>query len=147
MSPPLISRIALVALYCVGGSVFLAGLYWCINTAIFVIRTDRTEGEIVRIEKVRAKGGWSYVAAYSYLDREGHRWEGRTPFSARSFSELNEGQKVKVLFDPEEPMDANLDSTYTVWFLPGFITCWGGLFLFITWLNNRRKTAKVSDAI
>src|SRR4051812_3141195 len=125
-APPTVSRIARVALYGAGGLVAAFGLVWCANTAFFVSRATKTEGEIVRFEKVPTKGGWSIHPVFAYRDSSGHRWESTTDYSSATFAV---GQKVAVIYDPDAPMSASLDSTRAIWFLPLFILAWGVMFL------------------
>src|SRR5215217_7599237 len=50
---PLVSKIASWTMLSIGGVLLAIGVYWCGHTASVVARSERTEGEIVRVEKVR----------------------------------------------------------------------------------------------
>ena len=151
MVPPAISRVAAYALIGVGMAVTLAGVIWCANTALFVASAKRTEGEIVRFDKVATRGGWSSHPVFSYRDSSGHRWEGTTDFSS---AEFKVGQKVQVSYDPAAPMSSSLDSLRASWASPVLILVWGVGFLIFAWrmykkeksLTNRHSQLRGADA-
>ena len=127
---------AVFALLAAGASVTIAGLVWCIHTAIFVSRSERTEGEIVRFEQVPTRGGKAAVSVFSYRDRSGHKWEGMNDFSSAT---LSLGEKVIVVYDPNAPMSSSVDSVRAIWFGPGLILVWGLGFLAFAWHTKKKE--------
>src|SRR2546421_294176 len=100
MVPPIVSRIAQVALFLVGALVGTSGIVWFGYTVRFVATAKKTEGEIVRFEKVATKGGWTTAPVYAYRDTSGHRWEGQMGHSSHDY---RIEEKIPVIYDPNAP--------------------------------------------
>jgi hypothetical protein len=107
------------------------GFLCCANATWRALRAEKTNGEIIRVEKSQAKGGWSYSPVFEYRDRTGQRWEGRSPFGSSLFRTYQPGQKVPILYDPYDPADSNLNVPFTAWMLPAFWLIWSMLFALI----------------
>lgn len=133
--PPLISWIARGMLFASGAAVALAGLIYGGYEVYFIATAKKTEGEIVRFEKVATKGGWTQVPVYVYRDDSGHRWEGR----GSSSSSAAIAQKLPVLFDPKAPMTSEPEYIGASWLSPLFITVWGILFAWSSVRSSRRR--------
>jgi hypothetical protein len=102
------------------------GAYLCSQNAAMLAHAYRTEGEIVRVERVRGKSGWSEVPVFSYVDQRGEKQEASAPNSA-----FLRGQKVPVVFNSERPSVAKIDQPAAIWRGPIWVIVMGMSWILI----------------
>ncbi|AFY45679.1 DUF3592 domain-containing protein [Nostoc sp. PCC 7107] len=118
------------------GSIFLiTGILIGINTRSFVGKSIAASGTVIDLERhtSRDSNGRSSTAYYpviSFTANSGKPIE----FEANSVSNppaYTKGQKVEILYNPQEPESAVISSWFALWFLPAMFTGMGSLFVVI----------------
>ncbi len=134
-------------LFFVLGVAMLIGTYFLFkSTNEFLAKAISTEGKV--IELVRKKSGnssnnsISYHPLVSFVDQEGYNSE----FLSSSGSNppaYKVGEKVEILYNPESPLDAKINSFSPLWggvaitgFLGTTFTLLGGVIL---WANKKKR--------
>jgi hypothetical protein len=122
---------ALAALFCVGGAA-LAWWGWAryAATRAFVAKAAAAEGEVVGFETYDPPGGTSvrdriHYALVRYETAGGREVRFRGP-SRDGPVRLRQGQTVRVLYDPDDPTEARVDSFMGLWFAPTLLWMLGG---------------------
>lgn len=97
----------------VGGGIVGGGVWVWFRSQRFLARAVRTSGVIVRVHPERAgSGDWSgtdHSPIFRFTAPDG-RDIVRPAMSRSSHPTLRPGDRVAVLFDPERPSDARIDS-------------------------------------
>jgi hypothetical protein len=138
------------------GSVFgLVGLVFLV-VAIFTVRSElafravaiSAPGTVVDLEPTSgSRGGTTYKPVFEFTDRDDHlhRVTGSVASSPPSFKR---GEAVRVLYQPENPDQAHLDSFMDTWFLPLIFGTLGTVFTSIAGgcliYGLRRRTRRTS---
>jgi hypothetical protein len=97
------------------GLVGLAGCgYWAVRTRAFLARAERAPGTVVDLEPSRSKDGTTYRPVVDYVLPTGQArtLRSNTGSNPPAFSI---GEAVVVLYDPADPADARIDSTFSLW--------------------------------
>lgn len=118
------------------GTIFLViGLSFVQNTRSFLATASTTEGEVIALERRRSSqsnGGSSHtyypVVKFTAPDGEPIQFEGQVGSRPPAF---RVGQRVAVLYNPEEPQSARIRSWGELWFAATIFSGLGGLFVLI----------------
>lgn len=110
----------------IGVCALVGGIVWGVNTKKFVDGASRASGTVIELQRRQSSSddGPSYYPVVRFTDASGKdvtftSSTGSNPPSNR------EGDKVAVLYDPNNPDEAELDSFFALWFGPLMV---GGLF-------------------
>jgi len=112
--------------FAVLGPVLLAvGVYLYARTSAFLERATRTRGEVVELVERRSDDGYTYAPVFVFEDAKGtsRRIVSNTSSNPPGYAV---GDEVDVLYDPDDPEDACIDSFFSLW---GGATIVGGLGL------------------
>ncbi|MBE9206538.1 DUF3592 domain-containing protein [Nostoc sp. LEGE 06077] len=118
------------------GSIFLiTGILIGVNTRSFVGKSIATSGTVIDVVKHRSRDskGRSFTAYYPVIKFTANSGK-LIEFEANSGSNppaYNQGQKVEILYNPQEPESAVISSWFELWFLPTMFTGMGSLFVVI----------------
>ena len=137
-----------VATQCLVGPMLLAiSLIWALYTESFLHRSVATTGTIVRnvlVQERRADDSVTstYAPVFSFSANDGRTYT-VTSSSSSSPPEFAVGQQVRVLYVPDNPATAKIDSVLQLWMMPMVLVFLGiicslvgyGLLLFL----RRRK--------
>lgn len=114
-----------------------AGL-WAQKTFSFKERAQAVEGEVVEMVANRGSDSTTYAPKYSFM-ANGQQYNVISSTSSNPPA-YSVGEKVQVLFDPANPLDARIDSFMGLWFGPTLISVMGSIFflvgvipLFLVW--------------
>ena len=128
------------------GLVFLAvALAFAWSSSATVANGVTAEGTVVDLERrYSSDNGTTYRPVVQFVDRSGtaHRFVGSVGSSPAAYSR---GESVAVIYDPDSPEDALLDSFTERHLFPlafgGFGTVFAGLGAgFLIWIARRRRT-------
>jgi hypothetical protein len=126
------------------GTLFaLFALGWGVWSAVFALGAQRTEGTVIRMVAPDGGDGSKPVVQYQ-VDGETYECEGSISSSPPAYSV---GQKVSVLYRPDEPQKALIGSFVDRWLLPLVFGGAGSLFAAIgfallihRWRQDEAKT-------
>lgn len=112
----------------IGLGVLFLGLQWCASTQNKIAAMIPAEGRIVDVvsrtstSNGKRKTYFYPVVEFRTVDGESIRFK-----SSRSLAAYRVGDTVKVLYDPQTPQSALIDS-WEVWIPLGFLIGIGGIF-------------------
>jgi len=118
------------------GSIFLiTGIIIGVNTRSFFGKSISTEGTVIDLERhtsrdSKGRSSTAYYPVIKFTANSGKSIE----FEANSGSNppaYTQGQKVEILYNPQEPESATINSWLDLWFLPAMFTGMGSLFVVI----------------
>lgn len=118
------------------GSIFLiAGIIIGVNTYSYLSKSIITQGTVIDLEKRISKDsdGYSYALYYPIIKFTANSGK-VTQFEANSGSyppAYTKGKKVEIIYNPQEPESAMINSGFDSWFLPIMCTGMGSLFVII----------------
>jgi hypothetical protein len=113
----------LVAL--VGVGLMSIGIHQGFAANEFLVHAVRTKGVVV------SSGTKRYKPEFSFIDQHGAKHEFWPVESSGSDKYYKRDQIVDVLYLPDEPETARLESFTSTWFLPLFLTVFGGVITII----------------
>ena len=131
-----------IASMAIGIGILVIGPAWLISTWIFMETGVSTYGTIVAIE---ATGGADYPA-FAYQTESGVRHVARGIGSNHPLYVIRYvypvGDRVPVIYDPDDPHDAKIDAFMQMWAPPIFVSLFG---LYIAISIIRKDTSQVAD--
>jgi hypothetical protein len=115
-------------------------VYQGLVSGMLAIRGMETEASVVDVDsRSRRKGfGRTYRLTLKFEDRSGGVWRERTGYSTRH--EAHEvGDRVAILYNPNDPRELALDSWYDLWAWPLGFALFGaiGCSLFLSGRGER----------
>lgn len=128
------------------GAFIVLGLVFAVRTALFLRTAQPTTGTIVElIERESDDGDTLFAPVYTFVDTTGRT--NRVISSSASYPPVGlVGDKISVLFDPENPSRAELDRFFDLW---GFTAIGGGLgtlYLAVFWIVAAVSKRKMRNA-
>lgn len=132
------------------GAAMLAGCaFWFVHEQRFLASAQRVEGTVTDLERHRSSSDHSstWAPVVSYVTPDGRTREFVSSSSSNPPS-YRRGERVQVLFDPNDPDHAAIEGFFSQW---GGIVIVGGLgavFFLIgggMWLARRRRTARQAE--
>ena len=120
----------LTLLFCLGGAALIVlGFLKYTDSKSFAATAKATEGEVVGFEKYDAPGSSIrddiYYALVLYKTDSGQKIRFRGP-SRDGPVKLRKGDQVRVLYRPEDPENARVDSFMGLWFAAAMLWAVGG---------------------
>ncbi len=124
------------------GIVFIAVGCLLLTTSYFLTRKTlhlkhvglHTQGIVVLLER----SGSEHYPVFRFKDAKGRSFEIRSSVSSVSYSP---GDKLTVVYDPDQPLSAQIDDAMSMYFGPVFIALFGSVFLMVGcvvyWFRNR----------
>lgn len=133
-----------------GGMIFLIGLIWLGVTVKFVRHANRTMGMITEITKhagmthtttrngvvTHRESQPVYRPIIRFYDREGNLRDVMESVGT-SWKQWEANQAVPILYAPEDPSNACIDSFVSVWMFPLVTVGMGALFVMIGKMSKR----------
>ncbi|OUL22547.1 DUF3592 domain-containing protein [Nostoc sp. 106C] len=118
------------------GSIFaVTGIIFVINTHSFVGTAESIKGTVIDLKrrsstdsKGRASSAYYPVVKFTPSSGEPTVFESNTGSKPPAFSK---GQQVEVLYNPQKPNSAMINSWLELWFLPAMFTGMGSIFVLI----------------
>ncbi|MBW4564695.1 MAG: DUF3592 domain-containing protein [Mojavia pulchra JT2-VF2] len=118
------------------GSIFaVTGIMFGINTHSFVGTAVSTQGTVIDLKlhlstdsKGRSSSFYYPVVKFAPNSGEPIIFESNAGSKPPAFTK---GQQVEVLYDPQKPKSAMINSWFELWFLPAMFTGMGSLFVLI----------------
>lgn len=118
------------------GSIFvITGIIITVNTRNFVGKSISAQGTVIDLVRrtSRDSDGRSSTAYYPVIKFTASSGE-PTEFEANSGSNppaYTKDQQIEILYNPQEPQSATINSWFDLWFLPAMFTGMGSLFVVI----------------
>jgi hypothetical protein len=105
----------LAALFLAVGLLALTGSgFWAVRTRAFLGRAEKAPGTVVALEPTRSDRSTYYHPVVRFGLRSGQERTFRSHFGSNPPSH-SVGETVEVLYDPDDPSDARIDSTFSRW--------------------------------
>lgn len=131
------------------GAIFLAiGVGVGISNVRFASNAKRADGVVVELVWSHSGKGGSSAAPMVRFEVDGKPFTFRGGVSSRPPS-YDVGEKVRVLYDPEDPSNAKIDGFWELYLLPFIFTLLGGLELLAVgiWVAiDRRRMQRIERA-
>ncbi|MBU7582497.1 MAG: DUF3592 domain-containing protein [Nostoc sp. TH1S01] len=118
------------------GSIFvITGIIIGVNTRSFFGKSISTQGTVIDVvkHKSRDSNGRSSTNYYPVIEFTANSGK-LVEFEANSGSNpptYTQGQKVEILYNPQEPESAMINSSADLWVLPAIFTGLGSIFVVI----------------
>lgn len=132
----------------IGAGLLVGALAWQQKISRFVAQAHVADGEVVELVLRRDSDGDTLYAPRVRFVTARERTVEFTTDSASSPPSFHEGERVRVLYDPEQPGEAKIDSWFQLWggvailcFIGGIFTLVGGGVL----LGGRMKRASTES--
>ena len=128
----------IVSLFVLGFGLVFLGQHFYKKTEAFLEKANHTEGLVVDFNESDSSDSTTYAAVVEYRDRQGQNHKLVDSFSSSPPS-YNTGQIVSVLYNRENPGEAQIDrgrANYWLTFLLGF---GGVLFILLGAFSARRR--------
>ncbi|MBD2450598.1 DUF3592 domain-containing protein [Nostoc sp. FACHB-152] len=118
------------------GSIFaILGIVFVLNTHSFIGKSISTQGTVVDLERhtstdSKGRSSTAYYPVIKFTPSSGDP----IVFEANSGSNPpahHRGQQIDILYNPQAPESAMINSWLDLWFLPGMFTGMGSLFVVI----------------
>lgn len=136
----------------VGVVLIIVGAVLLVRAVGFVANAERATGTVVDLDRGSSSGGGTTFhpvvrfttangEAIEFVSRTGSRPPAETP-----------GDRVEVLYYPDDPDDAELSGIFHVWLAPAILLVLGPAFLGATWFaragpaRRRRRPSKADNA-
>src|SRR5690606_26618807 len=116
---------------CVAVPILLLSLGMFVRSILFTLRAEKTTGTIVDFKtSSSSKSGVTQAEVVEFQLPDGKTIQ-FTEKSYRSRIILNYGKNVSVLYDPQNPTNAHINSFWTLYFVPVILLIIGlGLLIF-----------------
>src|SRR5687767_13322061 len=108
----------------VGVGALVGGAYWGLRTKTFLASAERADGRVIELVARRGDDGTTYAPKVRFTTKDGAQ-ETFTSSSSSNPPSHREGDAVTVLYEPERPSNAKIDSFMDLWFGPLMV---GGVF-------------------
>lgn len=118
-------------------------LLWMGRSAFRLVRYEKTHATITRLQKVNAKGGWSYAPVYEFSDRSGRVCEKKGSFTVGQEPAVQPGDVVSVAFDPERPEMSDIYSYAAFLMQPLLLMGFGITWLCGIWNQYVRESSRL----
>jgi hypothetical protein len=130
--------------------ILFGGLVSWYRTRNFLARCVKTKGVVVSHHYLTNSDEGKKTTTSFPLYRFNHPITG-TEYTVRSnvSGRLEEGQEIRILFDPQDPENAKIDNLYHTWMIPIVVTFLGVIFSFLGVLarNTMTTTFSIFDKI
>lgn len=118
-----------------------------IETQATITRLIRSEGVRTRRQSALGLHNWQYHVTYEFKTKNGKLFKKDARLEQEQFEELKQGQKISVLYHPDQPIVQRL-TDYQKPYSPipmsaklGSLVLFGGLGLWLVWGNGARLMA------
>jgi Protein of unknown function (DUF3592) len=132
-----------------GSAVFVVGLGFAAETAIFLIRSTAVTGAIIRFEPIEdhEDGTINYAPVFSFKAEDEKTYTVQSGVATNPPA-FEEGQRVQVLYLPSNPSGARIASFFQLWFV-SFVCSGLGVFFgvpgyLLVRLDRRRRRRAVN---
>lgn len=131
-------------LFAAGVVFFIAGVVILVRTVQFVAGAEHATGTVVDLSReIDDEGDETFYPVVRFTTAEGQEIEFVSSSGSSPPSE-SPGDRVDVLYDPDDPSDAKLSGFFHLWLFPGLFFLFGAAFFAIAWFLRwllRRPTA------
>lgn len=131
--------------FAIGVVVLVVGAVMFVRTAQFLAEAERATGTVIDLSReTDSEGGVAFHPVVRFRTTEGEAVEFVSSFGSSPPS-AEPGDRVDVLYDPDDPYDAKLSGFFDLWMPPGIPVVVGGGFIAIA-LFLRHRTRGLSRA-
>ncbi len=98
-------------------------------------------GTVISVEVNHSDDSTTYKPTFRFLDVQGRKYTVQTYISSSSY-DYNVGQKVSILYDPNDPSNIRINSWFSIWGMGLILFVIGAVVLIIARANKGRKRIK-----
>lgn len=142
-------RVIFAVIIPVGIGTLLLSIYLFLQTTAFISQATKTEGEIVAMRREVSvqsdhRQQIAYYPTFQFTTANGELVQVESHGGSDPSSSFQVGQKIEVLYDPQDPHHAKINDVMQLWFLFGFTFFFAFCLLFIPlgWTLMERILAK-----
>jgi hypothetical protein len=95
-----------------GAALLAAAGYMGLQVKQLIAVAAKAEGTVVDFERRSSKGGTSYAPVFAFTAADG----ATRRFTTSGSGDYKKGESVEVLYDPQNPEDARLNTFMELWF-------------------------------
>ncbi|WP_206613484.1 DUF3592 domain-containing protein [Parahaliea mediterranea] len=118
-------------IFAVTGLLMLGGAVWgYLNTQDFIAHATRAEGEVIDLVRSRSSDSTTYRPVVTFTSADGRKVE-FTSSSGSNPPSFHRGEKVTVLYRPETPERARIESFFSLWGLALILGGMGTIFTLV----------------
>jgi hypothetical protein len=146
MGPQRVARWIWRAFYAVGAVCLIAGAFTTIETARFVARAEHATGTVVAMSRKEDEGEVSLAPIVRFTTRTSRKIE----FVSSSYSSppsASPGDRVDVLYDPQDPYGARLTGFFDLWLFPIVLFPMSLVFSAFGWGTRRIMRGRQPDDV
>jgi hypothetical protein len=130
----------------VGVVALIVGAVWLVRTVQFVAEAEHATGTVVDMSRERdSEGDVSFHPVVRFRTAQGDTIVFVSSYGSSSPSE-SPGDRVEVLYDPDDPSDAKLSGLFQVWLFPAVVLLIGASSIGTAWYRRRRVKRGPSEA-
>jgi len=130
----------------VGVVALIVGAVLLVRTVQFVAEAEHATGTVVDMSRERdSEGDVSFHPVVRFRTAQGDTIVFVSSYGSSSPSE-SPGDRVEVLYDPDDPSDAKLSGLFQVWLFPAVVLLIGASSIGTAWYRRRRVTRGPSEA-
>jgi hypothetical protein len=128
------------------GAFIVLGLVFAVRTALFLRTAQPTTGIIIElIERESDDGNTLFAPVYTFVDTTGRT--NRVSSSSASYPPVGlVGDKIAVLFDPEDPSRVELDRFFDLWGFTAIVEGLGTFYMLVFWIVAAVSKRKLRNA-
>ena len=93
------------------------GAYFYMKTNSFLANAIRTDGEVIKVEKIRSGGDTLYYPVFSFVDNRGNEHSIRSDLGSNP-PRNQKGDMIGLYYLPDNPKEAEIDSFINLWLVP-----------------------------
>lgn len=129
--------------YAIGAVSLVVGVVLAVRTAQFVAGAERATGTVIDLKEdySSSNGHYTYYPIVRFTTADGREIQ-FTSSSGSSPASESPGDEVEVLYESDDPHDAQISGFFHVWLWPAVMLPLGAMFIIITWSSRHRKLVK-----
>ena len=126
----------------VGIVALVIGMVTLVRTVQFVQRAEHAPGTVIDLSReTDSEGEVTFYPVVRFTTAEGKEIEFKSS-SGSSPPSQSEGDRVDVLYDPDDPNDARLSGIFDLWLFPIVSFALGAAFLAVTFFVRRQSSSE-----
>jgi hypothetical protein len=135
-----------LAFLALGVGLLIVGAVVLVRTVRFVADAEHATGTVIDMSRERdSEGGVTFYPVVRFTTAAGERIEFVSTSGSNPPSETP-GDRVEVLYNPDDPSAAKLSGLFHVWLLPIILLVMGAVFAGSAWFVRRTITPGPSEA-
>ncbi len=114
----------------IGAGMLVGTFFWFQHVESFIAESAKAEGKVTEVVRSRSSDSTTYKPVVQFNAPNGELIEFMSDTGSNPPSHTV-GEKVEVLYLPDNPHDAKINSFFTLWFGPLIVGVMGGIFFLV----------------